>query len=202
MSDSPAQLRFRIDKGQLKLPDLVTAARKAMQDIAPLAVVRAAVSPEFWVAAARSTADLVGQLVDVPLADVLVAAWKTHRNFKKFTDPRLYPPGKSTTVPLATHHITVSQKPSIEILLDGKSQGKIPFELELDLAVDAGDLVIQDGRFMRLEAGRVKATGTLKCAGTVVAERASREFEWKDGITFGVRGIPIAESASGERALP
>lgn len=195
MSDLADSLRFRIDRGELKMPALIEAARKAMLGLSPLAAVRAVVSREFWVAAAKSVPDLVKHLVDVQVADVLVDAWKMHRDLKQYLDRTTYPPGSVSTRPITTHHIRATQSPYIEITIDSMPQGRIQFELELDVTVEAGILVIQDGRIMRLEAGKAKATGTLKCAGVVVAEHVSRPFEWKDGISFGA-GIPIDEDAS------
>ncbi len=186
--------QFRIEKGELKLPECIEAARKAMQGLSPLAVVRTATSRGFWVAAAKSIPDLVLQMVDVDVVSVLVNAWKVHRKLEKFTDPALYPPGETSVISLLTHEITGSLAPYIEISIDGQVQGKIEFELALEVAFQAGVLVIKDGRIMRMEGGTAKVTGTLRCADIVVAERATREYAWKDGIDFG-EGILIGVEA-------
>ena len=175
---------FQLNAGELKPDALIETALKSLRSLPALAVVRAAVSPRFWLAAARTTPDLVVRLIHIQITDVLTGAWKTHRKLKKFADPKQYPPGTASTVPLATHHIKVNQKPYLEITVDGVPQGKIEFDLELDLAIDGGMLVIQDGRIMRLEAGKARLTGTVKCEGVVVVERASREYDWNAGISF------------------
>jgi hypothetical protein len=188
MSDDA--LRFRFEPGELKLAELLKAVETALLAMDPLAAARATVSPGFWVTAAKSAGDLVLELVDVKVADVLVGAWKTHRTLRKFADPVKYPPGTTSTVPLATHKVSVKQSPAIEILVDGQPQGKIPFGLELELTVDAGVLTIRGGRILRMGAGRAKATGRLTCAGVTVAEQASRSYEWNAGVGFG-EGIAI-----------
>ena len=186
--------QFRIEKGELKLPECIEAAKKAMLGLSPLAVVRTATSRGFWVAAAKSTPDLVLQLVDVNVASVLVNAWKVHRKLRKFTQEPLYSSGEASVVPLLTHEITGSLNPYIEISIDGQPQGNIEFELALEVAFQGGTLIIKRGRIMRMEGGTAKATGTLKCAGVAVAERATREYAWKDGIDFG-EGILIGAGA-------
>jgi hypothetical protein len=194
MTAPPEVFQFRIEKGELKLPECIEAAKKAMTGLSPLAVVRSATSPCFWAAAAKSIPDLVVKAVNVNVANVLANAWKVHRKLKKFTDPAVYPPGQASVVPLLTHDITGSLTPYIEISIDGQPQGKIEFELSLEVSVQGGVLVIQDGRIMRMEGGTAKVTGTLKCADVVVAERATREYAWKHGIDFG-EGILIGAEA-------
>jgi hypothetical protein len=190
MAESDDSLRFHFDPGEVKLPALIDAAKTAMQGFSGLDVIRAGTSPGFWVGAANSAADLVNNLVNLPLAEVLVGAWKAHKQFHKYTDKTEYPPDKVSIVPLATHHVTSTHQPYIELFVQGRSAGKIPFELELDLAIEAGNLVIQDGRMKRIDAAKGRATGKLKCGGQLVAERTSKDFAWSQGISFG-EGIAI-----------
>ena len=176
------------NRDSLKVPELVAAASGALQKAAHL---RAdAVSPAFWAASAHRVVDMVDKLTDVPLADVLVGGWKVHRQFAKYTDPAKFPPDKVTCVALATHHIKASYQPYVELVVDGTPAGKVDFAIELDVSVEGGTLVIQGGRFKRLEAGKCRVTGTLKCEGQTITERTSRDFSWSEGISFG-DGVPI-----------
>jgi hypothetical protein len=184
MNTAMEPLHFHINKGELKLPEWIKAVRKEISGMSALDLAAAVVSPSFWITLASRTPDLLAKLVDVPLADILVGAWKTNKKFSKFRKGQL-PPDKISVLPLSTHHIKASRSPYIELFLDGKAAGKIPFELALDITVDAGVVVIQDGLIKRIEAGKAKAEGTLKCGGVVVAEKASREFSWAQGIDLG-----------------
>ncbi|HEU5170709.1 MAG TPA: hypothetical protein VFU46_09230 [Gemmatimonadales bacterium] len=194
MSDSPDSLRFRFDPADLRPADLIEAARSFMLGLKPLEVLRAGASPGFWIGAAKSTIDLMKHLVDVPLADVLVGAWKTHQRFAKYTDRNQFPPDRISVVPLWTHRIKSTHEPYIELFVDGQAAGRIPFELELEVTVEGGALVIQDARFKRIEAGRARMSGTLKCAGQVISQRTSRDFAWTEAISFG-EGVPIGAVA-------
>jgi hypothetical protein len=189
MNDTMEPFRYHIDKGELKVPAWMTAVRKEISGMTLLDAARAVVSPGFWISLANRTPDLLQSLIDVPLADTLVGAWKTHKKFSKFKKGQ-FPADKISVLPLSTHHIKASRSPYIELFLDGKSAGKIPFQLALDITVDEGVVVIQDGMIKRLEAGKAKVVGTLKCAGEVVAEQASGEFTLPKGISFG-QGIAI-----------
>ena len=95
-------------------------------------------------------------------------------------------------VPLATHDIISTYKPYIQLLVDGTPSGKIPLELGLKVTMEGVVLVIQDGRFMRAEAGRARLTGSLKCDTTTICERATRNYSWDKGLSFGDKGIRIA----------
>jgi hypothetical protein len=187
MNDRPLSIGLLFNRETLKVPELLAAASGAMQKASEL---RAdAVSPAFWLASAHRVLDMVGKLTDVPLADVLVGGWKIHRQFAKYAAPG-FPPDKVSCVALSTHHIKSSYKPYVELIVDGATAGQVNFAIELDLCLEAGTLVIQGGRFKRLEAGKCRVTGTLTCEGQTVVERTSRDFSWSEGISFG-EGVPI-----------
>jgi hypothetical protein len=189
MNDTTEPFRYHIAKGQVDLPVWLRAVQKEVSGMSLLDVARAVVSPGFWITLANRTPDLLRSLIDVSLADTLVGAWKTHKKFYKFRKGQ-FPADKINLLGLSTHQIKASRSPYIELFLDGKPAGKIPFELALDITVDAGVVVIQDGMIKRLEAGKAKVVGTLKCAGEVVAEHASGEFTLSKGISLG-EGIAI-----------
>jgi hypothetical protein len=196
MSDSQDVVRFQLSAGELKLPKLAEVLSKQLGQIPALAA-SVVTNPGALVStAARSGAEAARSLADFSVADVLAGAWRGHQRFRKYTDPRQYPPGTESLVPVKMHHLTVTKKPYLEIVVDSRSQGSIDFELTVDLAVEGGVLVIKDGRFMRIEGGKGKATATLKCEGVTVAERATRDFRWKESVSFGEEGIPIRTPVS------
>ena len=186
--NEPASIGVLFNRETLRIPELVDAAAGAMSKAAKLRA--SAVTPGFWMSSARNVVGMVEQLVNIPLADILVGAWKAHKQFAKYRDQTLYPPDKVTCVALASHHIKSTHAPYIELTIDGQPAGKIEFELEVDVLLEPGVLVIQAARFKRLEAGRGRVTGSLACEKQTIVERSSREFSWPAGISFG-DGIPI-----------
>jgi hypothetical protein len=192
MSNHSPSLGVLFDRESLRVPELLAAASTAMRRGAQAKA--DAISPAFWLASAHRVVDLVEKVTDIPLGDVLVGAWKVHQQFAKYTDSAQYPPEKVSCVELLTHHIKSKYEPYIELLLDGKSAGRIEFALELDVSLLAGILVIQDKRIRRLEPGKCNVTGTLACEGQQITQRKSRDFSWSDGIAFegeDGKGIPI-----------
>jgi hypothetical protein len=192
MSDGQDVIQFQLSPGELKVSELTGALSKKLRQI-PAVVAAAVADPgAFLSAAVRSGVNTAGSLANFSVADVLAGAWRIHDRFKKYTETSQFPAGVETLVPLRTHHLTVTRNPYLEIFVDRGSQGTIDFELKVDLAVDAGTLVIKDKRFMRIEGGKGKLTATLKCEGVTVAQRVTREFRWKDAVSLGEEGIPIA----------
>jgi hypothetical protein len=74
------------------------------------------------------------------------------------------------------------------LVLDGEPAGKVEFSLKVDVALKAGVLVIQAGRFRELQPGKCEVTATLSCEGVEVTRRKSGEFGWENGIPL---DIPI-----------
>jgi len=183
-------LEFGIPKGELKVDALFQVLARALAQLGKL---HPTASAAFWTGAAKELVNMTQNLTKVSLGTILVGAWKSHRRFAKYTDPAQFPPGKIGREPLVSHHITSTHHPYIDITVDGNSEGKIEFELELDVAVEGGTLVIENKRFMRIEGGRVKVTGKLTCEKVVVVEKSSRDFAWTDGFALGGgAGIPIS----------
>jgi hypothetical protein len=189
MSEPPPSIGLLFDRESLDLPALVATASGALQRASHLGA--STLEPAFWITSANRVVELVKSLTDIPLADVLVGGWKVHGQFAKYADPAQFPPDKVSCVALATHHIKSSYDPSVELTVDGVSAGKIEFTIELDVCLEAGTLVIQAGKIKRLEAGKCRVTGTLKCEGQTVTQRTSRDLAWSGGIAFG-DGIPIS----------
>jgi len=190
VTDPTITLQAVFPAGTIEVPSLVEAAGRAIREIPVEVAAEVSTSPAFWLSASKSVAGLVGSLLDVPLTDILVAAWKQHQRFREYADLDRYPPGYVSVVPLAEHHITSTHEPYIEVVVGGTPRGKIPFKATLDITVKSGNLVVEGGKIRRLEAGCARVTGTLECAGEVVAEHTSEEFVWSDGVSFG-QGIPI-----------
>ena len=189
MTDTDA-LEFGLAKSELKFDKLVEMILRVTADLAKQSWA-AGVTAGFWPGVGKELVGMAEQVAKMPLATILVGAWKRHKKFAQYREPQS-PPDKISRVPVATHHITSTHRPYIDITVNGRSEGKVSFELELDVAVDTGILTIQNGRFMRIEGGRLKVTGKLKCEGVVVAEKASRDFAWSDGMVLGGgAGIPI-----------
>jgi hypothetical protein len=194
MNNSPTSIRLVFPRGELEAPKLLKAAAKALSELERNELLNARLSAKVVSGFVGYIVQMAERVTDIPLADVLIGAWQTERRFAKYHDLEKFPPGSISVVPLATHRITSTHKPYVEISVAGKSLGRIPFVIELQITVESLDVVIQDARFMRIEAGRARVSGSLKCADQIILEKSSKDFAWDDGISLGA-GVPIPTSA-------
>jgi hypothetical protein len=63
--------------------------------------------------------DRATEMSDIPLAKILLPAWKKFRDVEKFGDPQAYPPEDTELVSLMEHTVKSEHKSSLEILLKG-----------------------------------------------------------------------------------
>ena len=182
--------QFEFSRDDFKLDALSAAALAVIKNVSPQAVIASLQAPDFWRQLAAELPALALQLVHLDVAQVLIAAWKTHDKLKKYGKAPLVTDEKQATVALATHHIKATLSPHLAIEVNHEPQGKVRFEFELDLAVNGGNLRIQKGRILSLEAASLGLSGTLKCEGVLVAEKKSHEVAWPAEVSFG-SGIVI-----------
>jgi hypothetical protein len=129
-----------------------------------------AVSPAGRQQVERELAAAGGGLLGLDLREVLVAAWRRHR--------ALYAAAKSTkdspateVVQLATHRITTTHRPSVDVAVNGVRLATVHFELSLVIEVDGLSATVRGGRLVGLGGGRCVVTAALGCAGQDLLSR-------------------------------
>jgi hypothetical protein len=133
----------------------------------------------------------IGDLLDIPISDILATAWNKCGLLLKYTDKEKYPPDKIYFVHLAEHTIKSEHKPYMEITLDEKPVGKINFNVTLSLTLKGIILKIQDGRIKGINPGECKGKGAIQCEGAMLLEQETESFSLPGSVDFG-EGIPIA----------
>ncbi len=86
----------------------------------------------------------------------------------EYRDPAKYPPEDVVVVPLTKHKVESKHHPYLELSVDGKALGRLPFEIDLALTLEGVELTIQGGRIKKIKTGRTLGVGTLKCGGAVL----------------------------------
>jgi hypothetical protein len=156
-------------------------------------------------AASRQVSTTAAGLLDVNLADVLVAAWRKHQDLTAAARRTLAAPGSTELVDLAGHRVTATQEPYISILVDGHRVATIRFELTLVFDVSALLAEIHAGRLAALHSGRCGITGALAVQGIeVVSRQAHLDLPGIIPLRQGMRLLPADdypadESAQGSR---
>jgi hypothetical protein len=130
----------------------------------------AAVSPAGRQQVERELAAAGAALLGLDLRDVLLAAWRKHR--------ALYAAAQSTkdspateVVQLATHRVTTTHRPSVDVSVNGVRLATVHFELSLVLDVDGLSATVRGGRLVALGGGRCTVTAVLGCGGQSLVSR-------------------------------
>jgi hypothetical protein len=122
-------------------------------------------------AAIRETINAAKGLLDVDLIGFLVSGWQKHREVIAAARRTVAAPGSIELVDLATHQITLTQRPAIDLLVDNHRVATV--ELGLSVVFDISALVagIRGGRLVAVHSGRCDVTATLAIQDTEVISR-------------------------------
>jgi hypothetical protein len=119
----------------------------------------------------RETAAVTHGLLALDLGDVLLAAWRQRAALIDAAHRTRAVPGSRAAVDLATHRIAQTQRPYIDLLVNGKRIHR--FELELSLVFDVQALVavVRDGKLVELGSGACDLRCSLAVDRYRLAER-------------------------------
>ena len=130
---------------------------------------------------------------ETPIAQVFAGAWRKSPEVREYCDAAKHPPGEASVVELLEHTVTWTRAPEIELVVGEAAVGTFLLELKVDLTLKGGVLVIQDGKFMELQAGTLQIAASIGHEDQPVAAwEGSRELP--RGLSFG-EGIPICPPA-------
>jgi hypothetical protein len=143
-----------------------------------------------WQTVGRSVLDHVKAHVDeLELLPALGGAWTKYRQLRQYADPKKHGPAETLFLSLRDHTVSVSHRPTLEILIGEQTVQKLEFEIALALALEGVVLRVQAARIREVLAGRCSGKCTLKCAGSTLLERSTKPVELP-GISLG-EGIAI-----------
>ena len=150
-------------------------------------------------AAVQEAATAASALLKVDLIDVLARGWREHRDIVAAARRTLAAPLSTELVSMATHEITVEQRPSVNVLVDGQEVATLELGLSIVFDVNALLLGISGGRITAVRSGRCEITGTLAVQGTdLLVRRAHLELPGVVSLRRGIRLLPIAEYPTGD----
>jgi len=131
-------------------------------------------------AAVRETTNAAKALLDVDLASFLVSGWQKHREMIAAARRTVAAPGSIELVDLATHQITATQRPAVNLLVDNRQMATVELGLSVVFNISALVAGIRGGRLVAVHSGRCDVTGTLAIQDTKVISRR---------VTFALPGI-------------
>jgi hypothetical protein len=125
-----------------------------------------AVDAEIAVVAAR--------LLDLPLGDALLSAWRTYDALVTAAERTFAVPGSEEVVVLATHRVAWSYDPHLDLLVDGVRVTTLDFALGVTFDLDGIVAVVRQGELVALRAGECTITASLTLQGATLAHRRAR----------------------------
>lgn len=143
-----------------------------------------------WPTAFSEIVNKIGDVLDIRLTDILIAAWQKYREIRKYSDSTAYPPGETFLVPLAEHTVKSAHHPSIDILVDDHPVATVDLEIEIALTLKGALLKISDSRIKGITTGSCTGKGFIKCEGFLIMEKETEPFRLPGTIELG-EGIPI-----------
>jgi hypothetical protein len=142
-------------------------------------------------AAVREVAGQAAGLLEVNLADVLVAGWREHHELAAAAQRTLAVPGSTELVSLATHQISTEQRPYVTVLVDGHRVATVELGLSLTLVVTALLAGISAGRLVALHTGRCDVTAALAIQGSdLLTRQAHFDLPGVFPLSPGIRLLP------------
>jgi hypothetical protein len=125
-------------------------------------------------AAIREVAAAAAGLLDVNLIDVLIAGWRKIEDLTSAARRTLAVPGSTELVQLASHRVTETQQPYVNVLVDDHRVATLNLDLSLVFDVSALLAGISAGRLIALHSGHCDITATLALEGTDLVTRQTR----------------------------
>ena len=133
-------------------------------------------------------ASVAAQFIDVDLADVLKTGWAKHRELRAAAQRSL---ADRTAVPvtLATHDVTLTQRPSVDVLLGEQRLLTMDCEFSTVLTVEGLRAIVSDGALREVQAGACTITVRFAIEGV---ELAKREVKGRSIVEIPLgAGIPL-----------
>ncbi len=129
-------------------------------------------------------------LLNIKIKDILIGAWQKHKEIKKYADREKYSPGETVLCPLTRHKVKSIHHPSVEILVNDHTLGRMVFDLVLLFDLEGFILKIRDARIVEILTGSCRGSGTFRYDEVVLLKKESGKIPMPGSISLG-EGIPI-----------
>jgi hypothetical protein len=150
-------------------------------------------------AATQEAGTTMAALLKVDLIGVLLRGWREHRDIVSAARRTLAAPGSTELVGMSAHEVTLDQRPSVNVLVDGHHVASIQLGLSIVFDVNAVLLGISGGRLVAVRSGRCDITATLAVQGTDLLVRQTRlELPGVIPLRRGIRLLPVDEYPVGD----
>jgi hypothetical protein len=119
-------------------------------------------------------ATVAAGLLDLGLGGAVVRAWRKYTAMTEAAERTLAVSGSEEVVVLATHRVTWTYQPHIDLLVDGNKITTFDFEMTVVYDLDGVVAVVRRGELVALRGGDCAITATLTLEGATLAQRQRR----------------------------
>jgi hypothetical protein len=117
----------------------------------------------------RELAAAVAGLLDVDLGEVVRGGWRSYAKLISAARATVDNPGTTEVVALATHRITASHTPHVDLVIDEVKVATVEVTVEVVIDVEGLLATVYGGRLVNLHSGRCQVRATLHYAGVELA---------------------------------
>jgi hypothetical protein len=128
-------------------------------------------------------------LLDLDLGDLVVGGWCKFADLTAAAKRSIAVPGSREIVDLATHGITSTHSPHVEVFVNDTRVATVRFDLCIKFIVKGATATVRDGHLVTVHAGACDVVGTLAADGRQLAKREAH-FELPLLLHLG-DGIPL-----------
>jgi hypothetical protein len=119
----------------------------------------------------QEVAKVATGLMSIDLGDALVAGWQRYSALKESARRTLEMPGSEEVTSLASHRVTSTYRPRVDLVYDGVRVNSFEFELTAVFDVSGVAAVMAAGRLVALRGGQCQLAVRLRLEGLQLVER-------------------------------
>jgi hypothetical protein len=113
----------------------------------------------------------IGDMLDIPIPEVLIGAWKKATEIQALLYKSKNAPDETFWTGLAENNITSEHHPCVEIKIKEQTVKKIEFTIRLLFKLKGFVLTIRDGSITQIQTGKCEAQGSIEYQGLKLAEK-------------------------------
>jgi len=125
-------------------------------------------------AAAGEVGSIVAGLLEMDVFDLLAAGWRKHAALVAAARQTLETPGEEQVVDLATHRVTSTHRPRIDLVVDDVVVGFVDVRIDVTFVLHAVRAVVVAGRLTSLRSGLADLGAELSCEGVPITSASRR----------------------------
>ncbi|MCC5475930.1 hypothetical protein ACFV2N_14075 [Streptomyces sp. NPDC059680] len=122
----------------------------------------------------RELASAVDSFLGQDLFDVAAGGWRKHAALTAAARRTRETPGSEEVLALASHQVTSSHRPYVDVFLDGAKVGTLDVELTLVFRISGLVAVVRDAHLVAVRSGECVLEGRLGVQQITLAERQGK----------------------------